>query len=286
MSVHISLNPFSRGWRLALIAWMAGLQLLGLTAQAQTASAEPDYLGSTRRWLDQAVAEVQSAAAAPLRMEVHVGTLDSRLRLAPCARVEPYLPAGTRLWGRSRLGLRCVDGVSRWNVFLPITIKAVGQAWVLRRDVQPGAVLGADDVMEAEVDWAEDPSPIVADPAQWVGQVAVRALGTGQALRQNMVRPAQVFQAGAQVRVVAQGAGFQITADGQAVSPGIVGQQARVRMDNGRVIRLWLRVRRASTPLRIHTSSCASSLSALALVTASCASCASFCNWYWAKLPG
>jgi len=236
MSVHISLNPFSRGWRLALIAWMAGLQLLGLTAQAQTASAEPDYLSSTRRWLDQAVAEVQSAAAAPLRMEVHVGTLDSRLRLAPCARVEPYLPAGTRLWGRSRLGLRCVDGVSRWNVFLPITIKAVGQAWVLRRDVQPGAVLGADDVMEAEVDWAEDPSPIVADPAQWVGQVAVRALGTGQALRQNMVRPAQVFQAGAQVRVVAQGAGFQITADGQAVSPGIVGQQARVRMDNGRVM--------------------------------------------------
>ena len=90
--------------------------------------------------------------------------------------------------------------------------------------------------MEAEVDWAEDPSPIVADPAQWVGQVAMRALGTGQALRQNMVRPAQVFQAGAQVRVVAQGAGFQITADGQAVSPGIVGQQARVRMDNGRVM--------------------------------------------------
>ena len=32
-------------------------------------------------------------------MEVSVGTLDSRLRLAPCSRVEPYLPAGSRLWG-------------------------------------------------------------------------------------------------------------------------------------------------------------------------------------------
>jgi flagella basal body P-ring formation protein FlgA len=50
-----------------------------------------------------------------------------------------------------------------------------------------------------------------------------------------MVRPAQVFQAGSQVRVVAQGVGFQIAADGQALTPGVVGQSARVRMDNGRV---------------------------------------------------
>lgn len=236
MTEHTTLDSFSRGWRLVLVALVAGLQLLGVAAQAQTVAAEPDYLGTTRRWLDQAVAEVQSAAATPLRMEVHVGALDSRLRLAPCARVEPYLPAGTRLWGRSRLGLRCVDGVGRWSVFLPITIKAVGQAWVLRRDVPPGTVLGPEDVMEAEVDWAEDPSPIVADAAQWMGQVTVRGLGTGQALRQNMVRPAQVFQAGAQVRVVAQGTGFQITADGQAISPGVVGQLTRVRIDNGRVM--------------------------------------------------
>ena len=237
MAEHTTLNSSGRGWRRGLAVLLAGLLLgLGAAAQAQMAAADPDYLAPTRRWLDQAVAEAQAAAATPLRMEVHVGALDSRLRLAPCARVEPYLPPGTRLWGRSRLGLRCIDGVSRWNVFLPITIKAVGQAWVLRRDVAPGAVLGPDDVMAAEVDWAEDPSPIVADAAQWVGQVAVRGLGTGQALRQNMVRPAQVFQAGAQVRVVAQGNGFQITADGQAVSPGIVGQSARVRMDNGRVM--------------------------------------------------
>ena len=46
------------------------------------------------------------------------------------------------------------------------------------------------------------------------------------------------------------------------------------------------RVRRASTPLRIQTSSCASSLSALALITASCASCSSFCAWYCAEVAG
>jgi flagella basal body P-ring formation protein FlgA len=50
-----------------------------------------------------------------------------------------------------------------------------------------------------------------------------------------MVRPAQVFQAGASVKIVAQGPGFQISSEAQALSAGVIGQQARVRMDNGRV---------------------------------------------------
>jgi flagella basal body P-ring formation protein FlgA len=54
-------------------------------------------------------------------------------------------------------------------------------------------------------------------------------------LREGMVRPAQVFSAGAQVRVVAQGPGFEVTSLAQALSAGVVGQTARVRMDNGRI---------------------------------------------------
>ena len=52
----------------------------------------------------------------------------------------------------------------------------------------------------------------------------------------------------------------------------------RARIFSKRVMRPWARVRRASTPLRIHTSSCAKSLSARALMTASCAICSSFCS--------
>ncbi|MCY1371030.1 hypothetical protein D9M69_581570 [compost metagenome] len=58
------------------------------------------------------------------------------------------------------------------------------------------------------------------------------------------------------------------------------------RSSCSRVMRLWLRVRRASTPLRIQISSWASSLSALALMIASCASCSSFWTRYCSKLPG
>ncbi len=204
--------------------------------QAQDRDARPEFMDATQRWLDDAVAAVRTSEPGSLRVEVAVGVLDSRLKLAPCTKVEPYLPPGTRLWGKTRLGLRCLEGASRWNVFLPITVSAFGPAWVIKGSVASGSVLTESDAMETEVDWAEESSPIVSKPSHWVGQVATRALSTGQAVRQGMIRPAQVFQAGTQVRVLAQGPGFQITGDGQAVSAGVLGQPARVRMSNGRIM--------------------------------------------------
>ena len=224
-------------WVRPLKLWSTAVLWLFVTAvQAQALVNEGELMAQARRWLDRSVAEMNANASVPLRMQVTLGSLDSRLRLASCARVEPYVPPGTRLWGKTRLGLRCLDGASRWNVFVPVTVKALGPAWIVRRDVAPGTQLVPADLMQTEVDWAEDASPIVPDAAHWLGQVAVRALTTGQALRQNMVRPPQVFQAGAQIRVMAQGTGFQITSDGQALSVGVVGQLAKVRMDNGRVM--------------------------------------------------
>jgi flagellar basal body P-ring formation protein FlgA len=205
-------------------------------AFAQSNSSELNFMKDAQRWLDQSVNAARPTGAAPLRMEVQLGQLDSRLRLAPCAKVEPYIPPGTRLWGKTRLGLRCLEGDVKWNVFLPVTVKAVGRAWVVKRDIASGVALTEGDLVEAEVDWAEEPSPIVADMQKWLGLASTRALTTGQSLRQNMIRPAQVFAAGAQVRVVAQGVGFQIASDGQAVSAGVVGQSARIRMENGRIM--------------------------------------------------
>jgi len=169
-------------------------------------------------------------------MEVSVGQLDPRLRLAPCARVEPQLPAGARLWGRTRLGLRCVEGAVRWNVYLPITVKAFGPAWVLAGGVAAGAVLKEGDAIESEVDWAAESAAIVARPEAWVGLIAARPLQAGQALRQNMVRAPDLFQSGASVRVVVQGQGYAVTASGQALSAGAQGQNVRVRMSNGRFV--------------------------------------------------
>ncbi len=221
-------RPLS-AWVLLLAGWLAA------TAAAQTpAGAPPDLLATAQQWLDQTLTPGNTPS--PLRMEVRLGTLDPRLKLAPCQRVEPYLPPGTRLWGATRLGLRCVQGTSRWNAFLPVTVRAWGPAWAVKGTVAPGQVLTDADALAVEVDWAQSASPIVANQADWVGKTPTRTLSTGQALRQDMIRAAQVFAAGAQVRVSASGTGFEVVGRGQAISAGVVGQIARVRMDNGQIL--------------------------------------------------
>ena len=224
------------------VQWVQRLFLGVLTlgfgyAQAQTfePASDPDGVyAAAQHWLDDSLA--QQSSSLPLRMEVVVGQLDRRLNLAPCQHVEPYLPPNVRLWGKARLGLRCVEGRIKWNVFLPITVKAMGPAWVIKGQVAPGTTLKASDAMAVEVDWAENNSAIVANQGDWVGKSATRLLSTGQALRQDMVKAAQVFQSGAQVRVLATGTGFSITARAQALSAGVVGQSAMVKMENGQVI--------------------------------------------------
>ncbi len=226
-------------WR-AVGAWLLAAVVASAAAPMAAAQTGQDQAAliaeQSQAWLDQAVLAARPSGAAPLRMVVQVGALDSRLNLAPCAQVEPYLPPGVRLWGKTRVGLRCVDGVARWNVFLPVQVQAFGPTWVMRSDVASGSVLSLDDAVQAEVDWAQENASVLADPDMWVGQTATRALRTGQVLRHGMVKPSQVFQAGSMVRIVAQGAGFTVRANGQALSDGVVGEMARVRIDNGRIL--------------------------------------------------
>ncbi|MBT9551813.1 MAG: flagellar basal body P-ring formation protein FlgA [Hydrogenophaga sp.] len=228
--------PLSRpraAWLLAagLLAW------LGL-AQAQVPAGDKTQLEQMARdWVEPALASaIGPDGGGPLRPEVIMGSLDARLQLTPCARIEPYLPPGTRLWGRSRVGLRCLEGAVRWNVFMPVTVKAWGPGWVLKRPVAAGSVLTQEDAELAEMDWAEQPYAVLANPDRWVGQQAALALQPGQALRQNMVRPVPAFGPGAQVRVSSSGAGFQVVVSGEALTAGIPGQSVRVRLGGGRVV--------------------------------------------------
>jgi flagella basal body P-ring formation protein FlgA len=227
--------PLATRWQCKALALLLAAGMLLVSALARAQSAEPDYATMALKWARSALATNPAEPATRLRYEVSVGALDSRLKLAPCGNVEMYVPPGSRLWGHGRVGVRCVDGMAKWNVSVPVTVKAYGKAWVVRGQVMAGNPLTQSDAVLVEVDWAEDTNPVLADASSWLGQTATRAMSTGQVLRSGLVRPTQVFQAGSQVRVVAEGPGFQVSSDAQALSAGVVGQIARVRMDNGRV---------------------------------------------------
>ncbi|MBP6777903.1 MAG: flagellar basal body P-ring formation protein FlgA [Piscinibacter sp.] len=176
-----------------------------------------------------------AAAGAGVRVEVVVGSLDPRLRLAPCERVEPYVPSGSRLWGRSRIGLRCVEGPTRWNVYLPLTVKVFGPGLVAARALPAGTVLAAADMQPAEVDLAAG-GLLLQAPDLAVGRTLAHPLVAGQTVRPTDLRARQWFAAGEMVQIVAVGRGFQISGEGQALGPGLEGQPARVRLEGGRIV--------------------------------------------------
>ena len=179
---------------------------------------------------------VAVTADKPLRFDVQIGALDPRLKLAPCQRIEPYLPPGMRLWGKARIGLRCAQGVRPWNVYLPITVRVFGQALVAAVPLPAGATLREEDLRLAEVDVAEDNAPVVTNASLAVGRTLTRPLIAGRGLRQTDLKPRMWFAAGDSVKVLASGPGFSVAGSGQALTPGIEGQTARVRTDNGQVL--------------------------------------------------
>lgn len=219
--------------RARLLALMALLLCSGHALASETAVLEK----MAHDFVTPALADaLPKDGASPLRAEVVMGSLDARLKLAPCNQVEAHLPKGSSLWGRSRIGLRCVDGPRRWTVYVPVTVKAWGPAWVLKRPVAAGDTLAQEDAEIAEVDWAEQRSGVLAVPERWVGRQAAFPLTPGLALRENMVRTPQAFAPGAQIRVQGEGGGFSISATGRALTAGMVGESARVKLPGGRVV--------------------------------------------------
>jgi flagellar basal body P-ring formation protein FlgA len=192
--------------------------------------------------LHQIQALVQQAGSAPgaaaqaWRVEVEPGRLDPRLRLAPCERIEAHLPPGARAWGRTRVGLRCVQGATPWNVYLPVTVKVFAPAWVAGAALPAGTVLEAGHLQQAEVDWAGGPTPAMADAGRLLGRTLARPLAAGAAVREGDLKQRQWFGAGDTVQLLARGTGFAVTGEGQALAPGIEGQPVRVRTEAGRVL--------------------------------------------------
>jgi len=172
----------------------------------------------------------------PWRVEVVLGQLDPRLKLAPCDKVHAYMPAGSRMWGKTRVGLRCEQGPVKWNVYWPVTVKVWGQALVAAVPLRTDSALTAADLTLAEVDLAASPSPAVMRAGEVVGRFPARSIEAGQSLRQDDVKARRWFAAGDPVRLIVRGAGFQMAAEGTALMPGDEGHCARVRTESGKVV--------------------------------------------------
>jgi flagella basal body P-ring formation protein FlgA len=200
------------------------------TAQLQQASgADPSPEDSLRAFID-----VQTAGI-PGRVEISVGKLSPRPALAPCARIEPFIPAGTRLWGRAALGLRCQEG-ARWSVLVPVHIRIFGPALHAVRPLAAGQGLAPGDFEIKEIELTREMPGILTTDEVIAKQVLARPVMPGTALRRDHFRARLVAVAGDQVTLTYTGSGFSVSSIGKLLQPAAEGQTVRVQVESGRII--------------------------------------------------
>jgi flagella basal body P-ring formation protein FlgA len=167
------------------------------------------------------------------RVEIQVDAQDARVRPLACESFEPFLPSGSRLWGRTTVGVRCA-GAGSASVFVPVRIRVYGPALVSARPLSPGQILAAEDLRLEE---SEITQPgILTDAAQAIGRQIAVGVNGGYPVRQELLRSQQVITQGETVKVQVAGAGFLIIAEGIAVGHATDGQSVQVRMDSGRTV--------------------------------------------------
>lgn len=210
--------------------------LLGTSAHAQTAPAAAVPPAAMERALAMAREAAMAVAPPNARVVAEAGVLNPRMMLAPCAQVEPYLPTGVTAWGRTRIGLRCQSGPVRWNIAMPVTVQVIAPALALKAALPAGARIQDSQIERVEADWAAAPQPLFASAESLVGRTLARAVPAGQALHGGDLQARQWFAAGEPVRVLASGSGFAVASEGVALTPGIEGQPARVRVAGDRVL--------------------------------------------------
>lgn len=227
----------ARGAGPALVS-MATLAALAAStpAAAEAPAMDAGLAQQLQRLAGESAGAAFGASGDAVRVEVELGQLDARLKLAPCEKIHPYLPNGMRPYGRTRIGLRCLQGPTKWNVYLPVTVKLFAKALVSASALPAGTVLEARHLQVAEVDLAASTDPAITQPGLALGRSLARPLAAGDTLRRTDLRARQYFNAGDVVRVVAVGPGYAVSVDGQAMSAGVEGQPARVRVDSGRVL--------------------------------------------------
>ncbi|KVG76273.1 flagellar basal body P-ring formation chaperone FlgA [Burkholderia ubonensis] len=234
-----ALAPRQPAWRANTAAAAPAVRTLpaaGASAAAAAAAAasppgqqDPDTIRRTAlAFLQQQIAGLPGKPAASVAPSFPRG-------LAACTTLEPFLPTGARLWGRTTVGVRCA-GERPWTVYLQAKVTVQATYYAAARQIAPGEVLTAADLVARDGDLTLLPLAVITDPSQAVGSTALARVAAGLPLRQDMLKSAASVSAGQTVRVVAAGPGFTISTEGSALANAAPGQSVRVRMAAGQIV--------------------------------------------------
>lgn len=170
----------------------------------------------------------------PGKITITMGQFDAS-RLSPCTMLEAFTPQGSKIVGRTHIGVRCLAPNS-WTVLVPAQIAVAGNYVTTSRPLIAGQVINESDLVTLSGDVSHLPAGVVSAPSDAIGKTLRNSLGAGQPIRFDQVVAPIVIHQGQTVRVISTGTGFSVSAEGKAVNNAAVGRTVQVRMNSGQTI--------------------------------------------------
>jgi len=174
----------------------------------------------------------QTSIAQPGDVEITVNAIDNRLILAPCQALVPFLPTGSKAWGKTTVGVKCTAPTS-WTIYLRANVQITAEYYVAAHSLTKGQVIAIDDLSKIKGEISNLPVGFISNPDQAIGKAIQNSVSSGTLLRTDALKSPAVVQQGQSVRVISMGNGFQVTTDAQAMNNASEGQIAKARTANG-----------------------------------------------------
>lgn len=171
----------------------------------------------------------------PGQVSYSIGQIESRTQSRPCSALEAFLPTGSRLWGKTTVGIRCL-APSTWTTYVAVQVNVSGNYLIAARQLPAGQLLVADDMVVRSGDLGSLPANIITEQAQAVGKTAKSRIAAGQPLRSDFLIAPWAVQQGQSVKLVSKGSGFSVSSEGKALSNATDGQVAQVRTSSGQTV--------------------------------------------------
>ena len=171
----------------------------------------------------------------PGKVSVHAGAIDPNLKLAQCPDMQVFMPTGSRVWGKTSVGVRC-NAPNAWTIYVQATVNVVAQYLVAASPLAQGQTVTEQDMMFESGDLTQLPAGVFTEQSQAIGRTVNISMNAGAVLRQELLKVAPVVQLGQTVMVTSKGNGFSVSAEGLSMAKANEGQVVQVKVASGQIV--------------------------------------------------
>ncbi len=162
-------------------------------------------------------------------VEITPHKISKSLNLSTCQQPLTFLKVGrnNNHYGKHTIKVSCSS--PRWNFYSGATIKAYGSVLTASTPIAKGEIVTVDHVKLSRVNLAKMNGNALTSSNIIIGLAAKRPIRQGYILTKNQFEPPKLIKRGDGIIIQAVGKSMTVSAPGEALSNGRLGENIRVR---------------------------------------------------------